>query len=86
MTPVIEQEVREALRAQIEHLPRIRREVVASLTEDDTAAIILQRVSCACCDAGLRMTQNQFADFFEEVFKARQERFPHRLIFNLAGV
>jgi hypothetical protein len=86
MTPIIEQQLRGALRAQIENLPRIRREVVASLNEDNTAAEILQRTTRACCDAGLRMTQKQFTEFFETVFKARQEHFPHRLIFNLAGV
>ncbi|MDF1716167.1 MAG: hypothetical protein P1U75_05780 [Antarcticimicrobium sp.] len=86
MTPIIEQEARSALRAQIENLPRIRREVVASLTEDNTAAEVLQLTTRACCDAGLRMTKKQFSDFFETVFKARQEHFPHRLIFNLAGI
>uniref|UniRef100_UPI0040486F40 hypothetical protein n=1 Tax=Yoonia sp. TaxID=2212373 RepID=UPI0040486F40 len=86
MTPLIEEEVRKSLRAQIEHLPRIRREVVASLDEDDTAATILHRTTAACQYAGLRMTHTQFANFFQEIFKARQERFPHRLIFNLAGI
>ena len=86
MTPVIEQEVRRALREQDRHLPRIRREVVASLTADDTAATILQCTTRACCDAGLRMTQKQFSDFFATVFEARQERFPHPLIFNVAGL
>lgn len=86
MTPVIEQEVRRALSEQASHLPRIRREVVASLTVNDTAATILQRTIRACCDARLRMTQKQFSDFFETIFRARQEQFPHRLIFNIAGV
>ena len=86
MTPVIEQEVRRALSEQACHLPRIRREVVASLTVNDTAATILQRTTRACCGARLRMTQAQFSDFFATVFQARQERFPHRLIFNTAGL
>ena len=86
MTPLIDEEVRKALRAQMDHLPRIRREVVASLCEDDTAATILHRTTTACQIAGLRMTQTQFTDFFETVFRARQDKFPHRLIFNIAGV
>ena len=86
MTPEIYREIDLALAAQREHLPRIRREVVSSLHEDDTLPTILQRVTAACMSHGVRMTQAQMVDYFASVVEARQERFPSRPLFNCAGI
>ena len=86
LTQVIDQEIAKTLNHQRRVLPGVREAILATLDEQDDGAMIYLRTIEACAAAGVVMTSQQFADFFFTVFEARQARFPHRLLFNPAGV
>lgn len=86
LTPIIDQEIAKTLDHQRRVLPKVRNAILDALREQDDGAVIYLRTVEACAAAGVVITNQQFADFFLTVFEARQARFPHRLLFNPAGV